>query len=365
MKTFVYREVRKPNLERRRELLSQLAIINKYPDMKDIKRELRQELRKTEGHTFYYLFYKGLRYFLGDASLSGKFILMNLNEDVIKKELQNIRFNRKLEQTKNIYIKSVDQYISVPTINGLPTEKNIYIRANKKVRSFKALRSKKPSTNDSYVGIELEFASILDLDQIADKIAEANLHDTVRVMRDGSIVTEGPYVNQVEFCILSKFSDLDKTLEKFKIILNPDEFLANDSCGLHVHLDARNGDVKKMFHNLVCMQTLLFDMVAEHRAESKYCNPLSTPEFDLIDYTAPHAHWDAISKYAFYKHRTIEIRMHESTTDLTNVSKWVKLLKKIADYKGEPLKFGIGKKQIDKIQLEPDLMKYIESKQAV
>ncbi len=365
MKTFVYREVRPAKHERRRELLSQLALIKKYPDMKDIKRELRQQLRKTEGHTSYFLFHKGSRYFIGNETSKNKFLFAGLSGDLVDYHLREFRARGKklFAPNKNILIKSIGNYIPLDK-----TTPGAYVRANKVIRRQKATMGKVPKTRDTYVGIELEYASTLSIQQIAELIADAGLHDSIRVMRDGSIVPEGPFVHQIEFCILAKFSELNSVLEKFKAILDPAKFLANNSCGFHVHLDAREKDVHRMFHNLVCMQSLLFKMAAAHRQESRYCVPISSPNFNEIDETAINAHYDAISKSAYYKHRTIEIRIHESTTDLTSVSKWVTLLKKIADYSGEMLEFaslGGAINQLAKINLEPELVEYVNQKQAI
>jgi len=53
---------------------------------------------------------------------------------------------------------------------------------------------------------------------------------------------------------------------------------------------------------------------------------------------------------------------------LTLVSKWVKLLKKIADYQGSDLEFGsMGTtlNQVEKLKLSEELTTYIKEKSAV
>lgn len=370
MKTFIQREVRPPNDEKRRQLLTELAKLRAYPELKELKREFRTELRKTHGSTQYFMYYKGLRILLGGENRSLKFLTLELNSEAIDTQLKQFRSVRKIPRRNNkrVLINSLGDYIYLDYVDGMHSEPQSIFKATKHVRRYKALRGKRPTTNDSYVGIELEYASKLDLNTVADMLAEAGLHNSVRAMRDGSIEVDAEYPHQIEFCILSKFSELDKTLEAVKKIITPENFEANESCGFHVHLDARQRDVKRMFHNLVCMQNLLFNMAAEHRQDSRYCNPLNTPVFDEVDERAEHAHWDAISKFAFYKHQTIEVRIHESTTDLTNVSKWVKLLKRISDYAGEPLKFGslaTSLEQLPKIKLEPEILEYVKEKRIV
>lgn len=369
MRTFVYSETRKPDLEKRREILEHLVRLRKYPTLKDLKKHFRRELRKTYGFKTYYIYYKGLKFFLGNQDKKHKFLAPFLKEEVIKRELAEHRKEVKVDKIehKSVPISTVRGFFAITKTNGFPG-KDAFFNINKKIRQTKVFSAKAPKTKDSYVGIELEYASVFSLEEVADKIAEAGLHDKLRVMRDASIVTDPIYQHQIELCLLTKLGDLDADLEKLQKIIVPVDFNANNTCGFHVHLDARQYNVKKMFHNLVCMQSILFSMVAEHRRESKYCRPLNTPNFDEVNERDIHAHWDAISKFAFFKHKTVEVRMHESTCNLAQVSKWVKLLRKIADYQGTELKFGnmsVTNKQISKLDLGDDLLKFVEEKQAI
>src|SRR5690349_20748548 len=135
MKTFIYWEVREPYHEKRREVLGQLAQLRKYPDLKDVKRELRQQLRRTEGHVGYYLFYKGLRYFLGDEFKSNKYSMMTLNPDIIMTDLKNKRQMAKLSLAgvKKVLIPSMDQYMHIHTVDGFPTEQQPYVQLTKRI----------------------------------------------------------------------------------------------------------------------------------------------------------------------------------------------------------------------------------------
>lgn len=370
MKNFIYAETRAPDLEKRRVILLNLARLKAYPELKDLKSHFRRELRKTFGYKCYYIFYKGLRFFLGDENKKHKFIAPHLSQDVVNRELKTHRQFLKNDVVQEKIIKVGRDHLVYKKRNGFPEKKEAFLPLSRRLRQTKTYVQKYPDAKDKdpYVGLELEYASNLTLDQVAERVAEHGMHNKLRVMRDGSITVDQKFSHQVELCLLTKMSDLEADLIKLKKIITPANFMPNTSCGFHVHLDARFGDVKKMFHNLACMQNVLFKMVAEHRQESKYCRPLNTPNFDEVDEREEHAHWDAISKFAFFKHKTIEIRMHQSTCDLTLVLKWVKLLKKIADYKGEALKFGTlvtTVKQIPKLDLGDDLMKYLTEKKVV
>lgn len=367
MKIFVYKQVKPANLEYRKEIIQELYKLKQYPDLADLKKYFRRELRKTYEKVSYFLNYKGISLSLGNADTKNKFLGVRISEDQMRLEIRQQRVERQKSnvKTKSNFLRQSDTHLMYDVKDGVMVAPNVFGTYNKKIRTNKVYKSKVPTTNDPYVGIELEYASALDYDQVAEKIADIGLHDQLKILRDGSIITDRFYHTPLEFCLLSKFSELGENLKKLSTIISPEHFEANDSCGFHVHLDARHIDVKKMFHNLVCMQTLLFDMVDETRIENRFCQPLTTPIFDEVNAGRQHAHWDAISKFAYYKHKTIEVRMHESTTDLNQVEKWVKLLHKIASYKGPSLKFGSlddTLKQVKNLKLDEELTKYIEEK---
>lgn len=370
MKTFVYAEGRQPDLVKRREILENLARLKKYPEMSDLKRLFRVELRKTFGYKNYFLFHKGVRIFIGDQYKVNKFISPFTADESIRKTLKAHRSYQKtiLPKSKSIVIPSLGMGFNRTVLGGVGDTPDQFFKMNKQIRSKRVFTTKTPKSKDTYIGIELEYASAIPMEEIADLIADAGLHNKLKIMRDGSISVEAAYRYQVEFCLLTTLEELPKDLEKMQKFLIPELFKANPSCGFHVHLDARHKDPKKIFHNLVCMQSLLFSLVDEHRQDNRYCKPMSTPNFDDVDEHADHAHWDAISKYSFFKHRTIEVRIHQSTINLTTVLNWVKLLRKIADYEGEPLNFGSHSstlKQLPKIGLDDGLMTYLKEKRAV
>jgi hypothetical protein len=59
----------------------------------------------------------------------------------------------------------------------------------------------------------------------------------------------------------------------------------------------------------------MLKMVSRSRQDNLYCKP----EMSLLDRTA-------INVSAFYKHKTIEIRLHQSSTDFYKISNWVDFL---------------------------------------
>jgi hypothetical protein len=217
-------------------------------------------------------------------------------------------------------------------IGGVFERFGVIQRKDKDIRRWHVERSKKPRTDDSYIGIELEYASKKSVSELRDVVADMRLHKQVRVVKDNSIEVNEHYPFKAELCVLSKFSQIDETMSRLSGLVNSDTFCANATCGLHIHLDARNGNVRRMYRNLAVMQSLLFRLAAPWRWNNMYCRPVTS-----WDITAPYDedHYAAISKLSYREHGSVEVRIYHSTLDLDLIKKWIRLLKSIADYDGE------------------------------
>lgn len=361
---FFERVVVPPNDERRRVILTKLARMRGVPHAREAKGDLRNELMSCNGHTQYFYTYKGIRIALGSDFLPKKHFLIAKSKTVLQPIISKIRKQAKTKTkvvTRSKIIQRWGKRFNYDVVGGVLQRPNVF---GEKVREFKKIAVgsyKAPNTKDYYIGLEMELTSKISEQEVIDRIVDMGLHDKVRVMRDGSLrVTDSKYPYTMEFCILIRFSELEQTLKQFEKVLK-DDFLANTTCGLHVHLDMRTGDYKRSFSNLVSMQSLLYGLAEDHRRNNRYCAPVQTDDFDQSDTNHHHA---GISSFSFYKHKTIEIRIHHGTTNLQNVSNWIKLLKKIADYRGEPLKLSTYEKELEqlqnKIKAEPELIDYVK-----
>lgn len=141
----------------------------------------------------------------------------------------------------------------------------------------------------------------------------------VRVKEDGSIrYTENQY--GFEFTCLTRVSNLIN-VQKLCLALKELKAEVNASCGLHVHLDARNGDGRKIANRLKNALPLLKMMVPKSRLNNQYCHR---------DMSNRGERYAKINKESLRKHRTIEVRMHSGTTDFVKISNWIKTLTLIA-----------------------------------
>lgn len=358
------------NVERRNFLLKKLASLKEHKGLvKDdglttIKGRLRREIKSCGGSVSYFLEHKGVKVPVGGEFYPKKYFLLKKCKEVIQPLVRRHRETLKAKYDKSkvvrVHLKKADYKFDCLKEGGVNVNRNTYGEVVKKVKRQKVFKLKKPETPDYYIGLEIEVTSKYHQNTVADMLIDAGLADQARVMTDGSLrVTDYAYSNLMEICVLSKASEIKETLTKLGSVLK-EGFLTNDTCGLHVHLDMRYTDVKKSFANLVSMQSILYKLSKEDRLENKYCHPVRTPNFDLAD---GESHWAGVSKSSFYKHSTIEVRMHHATTDVLIIEKWIKLLKSIADYSGDQLLLGTVSSEFeqlkDKVKPDDNVLEYV------
>ena len=209
---------------------------------------------------------------------------------------------------------------------------NIYLEAgnflklqSKRVRLHMS-DAKTPNSKTTYVSIELEMAALESRETICDVLFEAGVGKHVHVKRDASIETDPDHPNQIEIAVLMKESEFEDVVTKLCHALNTKLHVkVNKSCGLHVHLDMRNCSPQVPFSNLVMMQHILYGMLPAARKINKYAVPIKDKKMGTSK-----QHYDGISASAYDKYKTIEVRVHNGTTQATKIINWIKLLRAVA-----------------------------------
>jgi hypothetical protein len=100
---------------------------------------------------------------------------------------------------------------------------------------------------------------------------------------------------------------------------------------MHVHLDARHLDakaVKAIGAKFKKVLPVMGKMVPESRRENSFCR------LDVSGLTG--SRYFAVNLTAFKKYRTVEIRLHSSTTDFNKIIQWATLLSCV--FKAEKIK---------------------------
>lgn len=177
---------------------------------------------------------------------------------------------------------------------------------------------------------------------------------------DGSIDTPNDKYFAVEITVLTRLDRLDN-LKKVCQILNDLGATVNKSCGMHVHLDARHlslnevKDIGKKFN--AAMPTLATLVPKTRRKNEQYC------KLGVSGFTG--SRYYACNLTAFRKYKTIEIRLHSSTTDFNKIIQWSKLISSVM-YSTKLKKKCINLNDlVEFIDIDQDTMEYFSQREAL
>lgn len=193
----------------------------------------------------------------------------------------------------------------------------------------------------------------------------------VQVKGDGSLGSDDPDDVPIEICVLfnlkTGFQDLARVCQALR------EFngSVNKTCGLHVHLDARQHliarpnlaftrtdqlkqrrAILRMSGYLVRCLPFLVAMQPESRRSNSYCRYGRSERGDR---------YYMINTLAFQQHKTIEVRLGAGSTNFQKISCWIRLLARIVEMKPQraPTTF---QEFIDVMQLDDSLTAYCEER---
>ncbi len=259
----------------------------------------------------------------------------------IKKDLTKEKFNKKEYFSKLLMkVKDKRQALTMPkvetkyfeganyrTIGGVMEKANTINPLGQFLTTNNPLAAKVPRhKNKNYIGIELEFNALPagpNQAQIAQKLKDAGLAKYVDVTTDASCGWE------VRVLLLE--DEFEPALKQILSVICGMGFKVSQDCGTHVHFDMRNRDVKVVYSNLFKAQKFLRKFITYNRKhKNQYCKVNKADTFDKQLSLGDRRH--SINVEAYREHRTIEIRMHQGTLDVSELVPWIKLLIKIANY---------------------------------
>jgi hypothetical protein len=160
-----------------------------------------------------------------------------------------------------------------------------------------------------------------------------------------------------EISIVAKSTEIRGIITKVCEVLKKHEAYVNKTCGLHVHLDARNADENRMFGNLVKSQKLLYSMVPKSRYTNSFCKP-NTCGSSMTKYQG---RYFGINPESYAKFKTIEVRLHSGTVDAEKINRWIELTQKIAYAKTVDYVYQLSD-LTSTVKLSSDLIKYIHTR---
>lgn len=182
-----------------------------------------------------------------------------------------------------------------------------------------------PITRAPHLGIELECGVLDDMtgfDALVDAVADAGLSVRVTAGSDGSVRVAGRY--PAEFRLCTTEARMRELVGKTCGMLRGIKARANDSCGLHVHLDMRSRDWQESYQRLFAQLPWLYAMQPRNRWDNGYCKyPEQTPDMGDRYY--------AINACSVDEHNTLEVRLHSGTVAYDKITSWCDILKAIID----------------------------------
>ncbi len=224
----------------------------------------------------------------------------------------------------------------------------------------------KPRARDKnkYVGVEIEFFSKYTRGYVETLMKKNKvLSSFCKLGTDGSI--NNPYDGGygLELRVLCKLSKLKGNLTLVGQFLKQVGAEVNKSCGLHVHLDARHVDAKKMLQNLTDNLDPIEKSVPPYRLTGDYARSIKR-QVPLMLYMIEHykdgrrntsiranamtgqleyhrivpnyieQKYRSINIECMLKYKTIEVRCHEGTVNCAEIYKWCAYLCEVA-YEGK------------------------------
>jgi hypothetical protein len=219
------------------------------------------------------------------------------------------------------------QYGHYQLVGGVHVVAGEFIRLhNEKIRNILNF-AKKPMSNAQHVGIEIE-ASVPEKnwDKLKELLGKTGFAQFINMGTDGSVTSNDFYKGaEIRLCIPTL--KVEDVINAVCAALLAVKARVDRSCGLHVHLDARdvlNVDHEQMFKNLVRQQLPLYLTQPASRRGNRYC------KWTFKDDLGESDRYKTINPESYDKYQTIEVRLHSGTIIADKIIKWTRLLEAIA-----------------------------------
>jgi hypothetical protein len=208
------------------------------------------------------------------------------------------------------------------------------------------------------IGIELEFFSKLRSYEMVKLLKKFKLLDWCSLGSDSSIRPERGHADY-ELRILTTERRYKSDLKQLNLFLKASGAKVNKSCGLHVHLDMRRRDFTQSKEKLKTSLPILTKFVAKHRINNQFCR--LQPTFESLLYNEEPKYMAINADRSYQEHKTIEVRLHESTTDTNKIENWITLLLNIVNSKKNVPEVDEIREFKKHVRLSSSIKKYVEA----
>jgi len=208
-----------------------------------------------------------------------------------------------------------------------------------------------PTTFDRKFGVEIEaFGIERDVLLRALRLAGLNCetesynHTTRnhwKIVSDSSI--EGEHSFELVSPILEGISGLEQ-VQKVSVVLGRLRAKINKSCGLHIHFDAANMDLKcwkNLILNYANLESVIDSMMPESRRANDYCRTMgienlksqieSAQTIEIAANIFP-SRYRKINTQAYFRQKTVEFRQHSGTIESEKIINWILFLHNLVSY---------------------------------
>lgn len=133
-------------------------------------------------------------------------------------------------------------------------------------------------------------------------------------------------------------------LEKVCWVLDLCNAKVNDTCGLHVHMEAAEFDLST-WKNLILtykrLEGVIDNFMPHSRRNNRYCKALTAITENSIKHARNigdlraaffHNRYHKVNLEAYARHRTVEFRQHGGSTNFTKMSAWIHFLAKMITF---------------------------------
>jgi len=233
---------------------------------------------------------------------------------------------------------------------------NVYAKMKAEGRLTQAaIENFNPRPFDRKFGIEIEMYNV-EMHRLSTALTQAGIlcyiegynHHTRnhwKIVSDGSI--SGSNSLELVSPVLEGEDGLQQ-IEKVCSILKRLNAYINKSCGLHVHFDAQNFDLrqwKNIYKNYAGFEAQIDELMPNSRRGNTnyYCRSLKsisnlTAKIDAastlsaIENVFTNNRYFKINPTSYRRHNTIEFRQHSGTIEYSKISNWLVFLHNLVDY---------------------------------
>lgn len=239
-------------------------------------------------------------------------------------------FDRKKPGNKLLYYPRMS-IIGTPTNHVFDKPNQIYyLYVKNKVKDI--YTEKKPTQPTKYIGLELEFCAKIEEIPFSLELFKLGIHQYAQLKKDGSLRPQEGETGY-ELALLLPERSYKKYLKLVCNLLNKiGAVTVERRCGLHVHVDMRRRNKDIVYNNFVACQSLLLGLVDPQRRDNEFCVSVKSRKFPTHFTMDRQERYKTINAAAYYKYKTLELRMHQASINYKEIANWMDLLIKIANY---------------------------------